>query len=47
MRAIKPVKSVLSFSVFLFLMGNAETVKAQEILDEPPAIAAEQLDDLT
>lgn len=47
MRAIKPVKSVLSFSVFLFLMGNAETVKAQEILDEPPAIVEQQLEDLT
>ncbi len=47
MRAIKPVKSVLSFSVFLFLMGNPETAKAQEILDEPPAIVEQQLEDLT
>ena len=47
MRAIKPVKSVLSFLVFLFLMGNPETAKAQEILDEPPAIVEQQLEDLT
>jgi hypothetical protein len=47
MRAIKPVKSVLSFSVFLFLMANAETAKAQEILDEPPTIVEQHLEDLT
>jgi len=47
MRTIKPVKSVLSFLVFLFLMGNPDTAKAQELLDEPPAIVEQQLEDLT
>ncbi|MGN6533128.1 MAG: ComEA family DNA-binding protein [Ginsengibacter sp.] len=47
MRAIEPVKNLLSFSVFLFLIGNPDTAKAQEILDEPPAIIEQQLEDLT
>jgi hypothetical protein len=47
MRAIKPVKSLLSFSVFLFLAGNPGAIKAQEITDEPPAIVGQHLEDLT
>jgi hypothetical protein len=47
MRALEPVKNLLSFSVFLFLIGNPDAAKAQEILDEPPAIVEQQLEDLT
>lgn len=47
MRAIEGIKNLVSFSVFLFLIGNPDALKAQEILDEPPAIVEQQLEDLT
>jgi len=47
MKATKPVKSLISFSAFLFLIGNAANVTAQEIPDGPPAIVEQQLEDLT
>ncbi len=47
MRAIEPIKSFVSFSLLLFLTGNPYAVKAQELLDEPPTIIEQQLEDLT
>ena len=47
MKAIDGIKSLISFSVFLFLIGNSDAVKAQETPDEPPATVQQQLEDLT
>jgi hypothetical protein len=47
MKAINRLKNLVSFSVFLVLIGNSETLKAQEIPDEPPVIIEQQLEDLT
>lgn len=47
MSAVKSIKCWLSFSVFLFLIVTPDITKAQEILDGPPAIIEQQLEDLT
>lgn len=47
MESIKSIKNMLSFSVFLIIIGNPVSIRAQEIPDEPPIIVEQQLEDLT